>query len=98
MPLHVAFWSSGLTLLVLGNQPIGFLSRTPSSTNRSSVDAPDPLPGHCYLLHTLPVFVGMRGVTFVQNVPLPSTHSPYCLFPSVCNLMRRRPIRLPPPA
>jgi len=60
------------------------------------VDAPDPLTGHSYRLHTPHNFVGTRGVTFVQNVPLPSTHSSDYLSSSVCNLMRRRPIHLPP--
>jgi len=60
------------------------------------VDAPDPLTGHSYLLHTLHVFVGTRGLTFVQNVPLPSTHYSDTLSSSVCNIMRRRPIRLLP--
>jgi len=29
-------------------------------------DSPDPLTGHSYLLHTLPIFVGKRGVTCVK--------------------------------
>jgi len=62
------------------------------------VDAPDPLTGHSCRLHTLHDFVGTRGLTFVQNVPLPSTHPFNCLSSSVCNLMRRRPIHLIPPA
>jgi len=40
--------------------------RDPSITNLSFVDAPDPLTGHSYLLHTPHLFVGMRGLTFVQ--------------------------------
>jgi len=56
------------------------------------VDSPDPLTGHSYRLHTLHDFVGTRGLTFVQNVPLPSTHSSDYLSSSVCNFMRRRPI------
>jgi len=60
------------------------------------VDAPDPLTGHSYLLHTLHDLVGTRGLTFVRNVPLPATHSSDCLSSSVCNLMRRRPIHLLP--
>jgi len=59
------------------------------------VDAPDPLTGHSYLLHTLHNLVGTRGLTFVRNVPLPATHSSDCLSSSVCNFMRRRPIHLP---
>jgi len=84
-----------MTRLVLGIVPIGFFPRTPSFTNWSSVDAPDPLTGHSYLLHTLHNFVGTRGLTFVQNVPLHSTHSSDCHSSSVCNLMRHRPIHLP---
>jgi len=61
-----------------------------------SVDAPDPLTGHSYLLHTLHDFVSTSGLTFVQNVPLLMTHTSDCLSSSVCNLMRRRPIHLLP--
>jgi len=75
-----------------------FFTRTPSFTNLSFVDAPDPLTGHSYLLHTLHVFVGTRGVTFVQNVPLLSTHSSDSLPSSVCSFMRHGPIRLLAPA
>jgi len=60
------------------------------------MDAPDPLTGHSYLLHTLHDLVGTRGLTFVQSVPLPSTHSSDSLSSSACNLMRRRPIYLLP--
>jgi len=65
-------------------------------TNLSFVDAPDPLPGHSFLLHTLHVLVGKRGLTFVRNVRLLSTHSSDHLSSSVCNLMRRGPIYLLP--
>jgi len=75
---------------------MGFFPQTPSVTRLSFVDAPDPLTGHSYFLHTLHVFVGTRGLTYVPNVPLPSTYSPDCLSSSVCNLMRRCPIHLPP--
>jgi len=68
MQLHIVFWSFGITRLVLGIVPIGFFLRTPSFTNLSSVEAPDPLTGHSYLLHTLEDFVVMRGLTFVGNV------------------------------
>jgi len=95
MQLHVVFWPSGITRLVLGIVPIGFFPRAPSFTNLSSVDAPDPLTGHSYLLHNLHVFVGTRGLTFVQNVPLLSTHYSDCLSSSLCNLMRHHPIPLP---
>jgi len=60
MQLHIVFWSSGITRLVLGIVPIGFFPRTPSFTNLFSVDAPDPLTGHSYHLHTLHDVVG-RG-------------------------------------
>jgi len=96
MRLHVVFWSSGIARLVLGIVPMGLFPRTPSFTNLSSVDAPDPLTGHSYLLHTLYAFVCTRGVTFVRNVPLPSTHASDCLSSSVCNFIRRRPIHLLP--
>jgi len=98
LQLHVVFWSSSITRLVLGIVPIGFFPRTPSFTNLSSVDAPDPLTGHSYLLHTPHAFVpvGTRGLTCVQHVLLPSTQPSDCLSSSVCNLMRRRPIHLPP--
>jgi len=75
---------------------MGFFPRTPSFTNFSFVDAHHPLTGHRYLLHTLHDFVGTRGLTFGQNVLLPSTHPSDCLSSSVCNHMRRRPIPLFP--
>jgi len=96
MRLHLVFLSSGITRLVLGIVPIGIFPRTPSFTNLSSVDAPDPLTGHSYLLHTPHAFVLTRRLTCVQGVPLPLTYSYNCLSSSVCNLMRRRPIHLPP--
>jgi len=74
---------------------MGFFTRTPSFTNLSSVDAPDPLTGHSYLLHTLQDFLGTSGLTFVRKVPLLPTHSCDCLSSTVCNLMRRAPILLP---
>jgi len=98
MHLHVVFWSSDIKRLILGILPMGFFPWTPSFTNLSFVDAPDPLTGHSYLLHTLHVFVGTRVLTFVQFVPLPSTHSSNYVSSSVCNLMRCHPIHLLPPA
>jgi len=92
MRLHLVFLSSGITRLVLGIVPIGIFPQTPSFTNLSSVDAPDPLTGHSCLLHILHDFVAMRGLTFVRKVPLLATHSSDCRSSSVCNLMRRRPI------
>ena len=56
----------------------------------------DPLTGHSYLLDTLHDFVGTRALTCVPNVPLPLTQPSDCLSSSVCNLMRRCPIHLPP--
>jgi len=67
---HVVFWSSGITRLVLGIIPMGFFTRTPSFTNLSFVDAPDPLTGHSYPLHTLHVFVGTRGLTIHARRPV----------------------------
>jgi len=96
MRLHLVFWSSDITRLVLGIIPIRIFPRTPSFTNLSSVDSPDPLTGHSYRLHTLHDFVGTSGLTFVQNVPLLSTHSSDSQSSSVCNFMRRRPIHLLP--
>jgi len=96
MQLHVVFRSSGITRLVLGIVPLGLFSQTPFITNLSFVDAPDPLTGHSYLLHTLHLFVGTRGLTIVQNVALLSTHSSDCLSSSVSNSMRRHPIHLLP--
>jgi len=75
---------------------MGFFPGTPSFTNLSCVDAPDPLTGHSYPLHTLHGFVGTRGLSFVRNVPFPSTHSSDSRSSSVCNLTRRRVIHLPP--
>ena len=75
---------------------MGFFPHTPSFTNLSFVDAPDPLTGHSYLLHTLHVFVGKRGLTFVQNLPLLSTHAADCLSSSLRNLLSHPPIHLHP--
>jgi len=90
MRLDVVFWSSAITRLVLGIVPGAIFPRTPSFTNLSSVDSPDPLTGHSYLLHTLHDFVGTHGLTFVQSVPLPSTHPSDCRSSRVWNFMRRR--------
>jgi len=98
MQLQVVFWSSGITQLVLGIVPMVFFPWPPSFTNKSFVDAPNPLTGHSYLLHTLHVFVGTRGLTFVEVVLLPSTYSLDCQSSSVCNLMRRCPIPFHLPA
>jgi len=73
---------------------MGFFPRTASFTNLSSVDAPHPLTGYSYLLHTLHDFVGTRGLTFVRNVPLPSTYSSDSLSSSVYKLMCRHLIHL----
>jgi len=94
MQPHIVFRSSGITRLVLRIVHIGFFPRTPSFANLSFVDAPDPLTGHSYRLHTLHVFGGTSGLTFMQNVLLPLTNSSDCLSSSVCNLMHRRPIHL----
>jgi len=65
MRLYLVFWSSGITQLVLGIVPIGIFPRTPSFTHLSSVDAPDPLTGHSYLLHIPNNLVVTWGLTFV---------------------------------
>jgi len=96
MQLDGVFWSSGITRLVLETVPMGFFPRTLSSTNLSLVDAADQLTGHSYLLHTLHVFVGIRGLPFVQNLSLHSTHPSDCVSSSVCNLICRPPIHLLP--
>jgi len=96
MQPHVVFWSSGITRLVLGIVAMGVFPQTPSFTTLSFVDAPDPSTGHSYLLDTLHVVVGTRGLFFVQNVPVPSTHSSDYRSSSLCNLMRRPPIHLLP--
>ena len=74
---------------------MGFFPQSPSLTNRSFVNSPDPVIGHSQPLHTLPVFVGKRGVTWIQNVPLPSTDFSDCLFSSVSNIRHLSPIHLP---
>jgi len=75
---------------------MGFFPQTPSSANLSFVDAPDLLTRHSYLLPTLQVFVGARGLTFVQIRLSPWTHSSNCLSLSVCKLMRRHLLHLFP--
>ena len=60
------------------------------------MDAPDQLTGHSYPLHTPHDFEGTRGLTCVQNVPLPSTLPSDWLSSSVCTFMRRRPFHLLP--
>jgi len=77
---------------------MGLVPLTPSFTTLSFVVAPNSLTGYSYLLHTLHVFVDMERLTFVQNIPLPWTHSSHYLSSSVCNLMRLCSIHLPPPA
>jgi len=62
MHLHVIIWAFSITRLVRGIVPMGVFPRTPAFTNLSFVDAPNPLTGHSYLLHTLHVFVGTRGL------------------------------------
>jgi len=98
MRLHLVFLCSCITRLVLGIVPLGIFPWTPSFTNLSSVDAPDLLTGHSYLLHTPHEFVVTRGLTCVPSVPSPSTHSSDCLSSSVCSSRRRHPTHLPPPA
>jgi len=45
---------------------MALLPPTPSWTNMSFVDSPDPLTGHCYPLDTLNIFVGKRCQTWVK--------------------------------
>jgi len=77
---------------------MGFVPRTPSFTNISFVDSPDPVTGHSYLLHTLRAFVGNRGSACMLNVRLYLTHLSDCLSACVCNLMCHRPVNLILPA
>jgi len=77
---------------------MGFFPRTPSFANSSFLESPAPVTRHSYLLHTLPIFVGKRRLTCMQNVPSPSTYSCDSLSSSVYSLMRRHPIHLLPPA
>jgi len=49
--------------LVLRIVPMAFLPLTPSCTNMSFVDSPNLLTRHSYLLHSLPMFVGTRGLS-----------------------------------
>ena len=67
MRLHASFLFTGRIRLVLGIEPMVLPPRTPSFTNLSFVDSPDPLTGHSILLHTLRAFVGKRGLTFVRT-------------------------------
>jgi len=60
-------------------------------------ESADPLTVHSYLLHTLHVFVDMRGIISGQSVLLPATHSSECRSSSVDHIMRRHPIHLPQP-
>jgi len=84
MQLPVVFWSSGILRLVLGIVPMGCFSLTLSFTNLSFVDPPNPLIGHSYHLHTLLVFVGTRGLTFLQTPSyLRPTLSTLCIKVSV---------------
>jgi len=74
---------------------MGIFTQTPYASNMSFVDSPDPLTRNSNFLHTLPVFVGKRGLTCVQNVPLRSAHTSHRLFLRVCNLMHLPLIQLP---
>ena len=58
--------------------------RTPSFTNSSFVDSPDPLTGHSILLHTLRAFVDKRGLTIVRTSRyFRPTSTVWCLWISV---------------
>ena len=66
MRLHASFSFTGIIRLALGIKPMVLPPRTPSSTNLSFVDSPDPLTGHSILLHTLCSFVDKRGLTIAR--------------------------------
>ena len=95
---HVVFLSSAITQPVHGILPMGLFPLTPSFTNLSSVDEPDPLTGHSYRHQTLHSFVCTRGITFRHNVPLPTTHSSVCRSSSVGNILHHGQTHLPPTA
>ena len=63
----IVLCSSGITWPALGIGQMGFFARTPSVTNLSFLDAPNPLTGHSYLLHTPCALVHTTGLTFVQR-------------------------------
>jgi len=70
---------------------MALLPPTPSWTNMSFVDSPDPLTGHCYSLDTLHVFVGKRCQTGVKmSCAHQPTLLPSCLRVSVttCAVIR----------
>ena len=84
MRLHVSFLFTGMIRLVLEIEPMVLLPRTPSCTNSSFVDSPDPLTGHSILLHTLRAFVGKRGLTIVRTSRyFRPTSTMWCLWISV---------------
>jgi len=63
---------------------MGFLPWTPSFTNLSFVDAPDPLTGHSYLLQTLHDLVCTRGlISCERSCYLRPTLPPVCVQVSV---------------
>ena len=84
MRLHTSFLSTGIIRLVLRIEPMVLFPRTPSFTNLSFVDSPDPLTGHSILLHTLLTFVGKRGLTILGTSRyFRPTSTIWCLWISV---------------
>jgi len=75
---------------------ICFVPRTPSFANPSLPQSPGPVTGHSYLLHTLRIFVGKRGLTLIQKVPLHMPHPCDGLSSSVCSVMHHCLIHLFP--
>jgi len=61
MQVHVVFWSSGISPLVLGILPMGFFPRTPSFTILSFVDAPSVRYGAPFLTNGAPR-AGFNGI------------------------------------
>jgi len=81
--------------LVVGIAPMGLVPQTATFTNMCVVDSPDPITRHSDFLHTLPLCVGKRALSGMQNVPIPATHSSPCWPSSVGNCMRSLPLHLP---
>ena len=66
MRLHISFSFTGIIRLALRIEPMVLPPWTPSSTNLSFLDSPDPLTGHSILLHALRGFVGKTGLTIAR--------------------------------
>jgi len=77
---------------------MGFFPRSPSFTNLSFLELPAPVTGDSYLLHTVRVFVGKRGLTYMQNIVSPSTYCSDGICSIVGDFIRRLPIHMLQPA